>query len=96
MKAIIDAKREVFYDMRIPWDMAIERKFAESLSRFPNGNPEIILDNIASSYIERALSHPLETYAAWLKEQYGNSSLSMRRIRSKLGKEIFKELAESG
>lgn len=93
MDALIELKKEVFYDLRIPWDKDIERKFAERMSAFPNGDPEIVLDNITSPYLNAM--HKKETYVRWLKEQYGEAYVNRRMLKFLLGKEVFEELLSS-
>lgn len=92
MNALIAAKKEVFDDFCIPWDEEIERKFAATMAKYPNSNPEIVLDNIAHPYMEKAYANPYQTYAAWLKTKYNGAPVTKKRIVSILGRETFDDL----
>lgn len=96
METIIELKKQVFNDMRIPWDESIERKLYAQMEMFPNSDPEILLDNIALLYIHKAFADPNETYAAWLKAKYGDKFIERRTLRSELGDEVFEEMVSSG
>lgn len=95
MQTLIEEKKSVFDDFRIPWDESIEKEFANRMAANPKANPEITLDNICQSYLARALETPTETAYAWLKEKH-ESAPTGRTIKHEVGKEIFDELLSAG
>lgn len=50
-RSIINAKKEVFDDYRIPWDYSIETKFLSECAKRPNSDPELILDILTHDII---------------------------------------------
>lgn len=96
MNPLIEEKKEIFDDFRIPWSEAIEWKFEDAIASCPNSDPEVILDNIAKPYFEKAFLHPLETYAEWLKEKYYGRSLTKRTIIKEIGEDYFNQMLKSG
>lgn len=96
MNPLLAEKKEAFNDFRILWDEAIERKFAETMAEFPNANPETVLDNICLPYMEKAFKYPLETYAEWLRNKYGDRQVCKRHLVYETGTEFFEELLAEG
>lgn len=56
LKQIIKAKKYVFYDFCIPWNVEIEHKFKAAMEMNPHADPECTLDRICRPYIERKLA----------------------------------------
>ena len=96
MNILIEEKQELFNDLRIPWDKSIEEQFKIRMQQKPNADPVTVLDNIVHTYIERALSNPMENYIAFLKAKYKCRPITTRRLKSELGEEIFAEMIANG
>jgi hypothetical protein len=54
-KDIIRTKKKLFKDFFIPWDNTIEYKLEDAMKANPFADPEIILDRICRTYINRKL-----------------------------------------
>lgn len=54
-KDIIRIKKRLFKDFFIPWDNAIEYKLEDAMKANPFADPEIILDRICRTYINKKL-----------------------------------------
>lgn len=48
---LVRAKREVFNGYRIPWDSRIESRFVAMCDKYPNSDPEVLLDQITHDII---------------------------------------------
>lgn len=96
METIIAEKMGVFYDFRIPWDEAIERKFYARMAAFPNSDPEATLDSIAKPYMEQAFDDPVQSMAQWLRQKHNGNPITKRAISMELGKENFDLLRNAG
>ena len=54
-RRLLDEKEQIFKDLHIRWDAAIEEKFKREMSEFPNKDPSFVLDRIAHDYLRRGL-----------------------------------------
>ncbi len=96
MNILLEEKRELFNDLRIPWDNDIERQLKERIKEKPSADPAMLLDRIAHRYIEKAFENPMETYIAYLKDKHGTRPMSRRTLLNELGEEAFEELVNNG
>lgn len=55
MNSILKEKQQIFKDLHIKWDVAIEEKFKREMSEFPNRDPRLVIDRIAHDYLRRGL-----------------------------------------
>lgn len=47
---LIRDKKQVFNDLRIPWNSSIKDEFKKEMSAHPDKDPELVLDKICKPY----------------------------------------------
>lgn len=91
---LIKEKKQVFNDLRIPWNKEIEQTFKREKKN--SVDPQHTLDRICKPYLEYALEHEAETYHAWLKEKHGDNTIRRAVIKREIGEENFYLLFREG
>ena len=91
---LIKEKKQVFNDLRIPWNKEIEQTFKREKKN--SIDPQHTLDRICKPYLEYAFEHEAETYYAWLKEKYGDRTIPRKVIKKEIGEENFYLLYKAG
>lgn len=94
-RALLNAKKDLFEDMEIPFPKAIETKFYAAIEQ-GNRNVEVYLDNLCHSHIKYALDHYAEVLYDKLIEEYAGETIYERDMKKILGKYGTKELIKSG
>lgn len=86
---LITEKKQVFNDLRIPWNKSIKDEFKREMKLNPEQDPQHVLDKICKPYMEYAFEHEAETYLAFLKERFPNKAELPRKV-------IKREISEEG
>ena len=92
---LIRDKKQVFNDLRIPWNSSIKDEFKKEISAHPDQDPELVLSKICKPYMQYAFEHEAETYHAWLKAKYGDHATG-KAIKAAIGEEGISLLIEAG
>lgn len=94
-KALLNAKRELFKEMEIPFPKEIEDKFYDAVAK-GNRNVEVYLDNLCHTYIQYAFDHYAEVLYDKLIAEHDGETIYEKEMQKILGKYGAKELIRSG
>lgn len=93
--SLISDKKQIFNDLRIPWNSEIKNEFKKEIAAHPDQDPELVLSRICKPYMEYAFEHEVETYHAWLKAKYGDHATG-KAIKTAIGEEGLTLLINAG
>lgn len=93
--SLISDKKQIFNDLRIPWNSSIKDEFKKEMAAHPDQDPELVLSKICKPYMQYAFEHEAEIYHAWLKAKYGDHATG-KAIKAAIGEEGLALLIKAG